>query len=165
MAAIEETLIIAPARRSSMYGRMFAGKTTREIEIDGAMPSRLIELNRPAHCRVTHIVVKYVDTSMLRDDIRYDLSDSLGVGHITGVRCRRAPFSMDDIHCFLGGIPVDVDAPHLSIAREQHGRRLVAQPRTDGTGAEQDCDLILKTFRHGCSAGSWTVALTLDGHN
>jgi hypothetical protein len=86
---------------------MLAGnETARNIEIDGAMPGRLIEFDRPAHCRVTHIIVKDIDTSVLRDDIRYDLSDSFGVRDVTGVRRRRSPFPANDVHRFLCGVSI-----------------------------------------------------------
>jgi hypothetical protein len=50
--------------------------------------------------------VKDIDTSVLRDDIRYDLSDSFGVRDVTGVRRRRSPFPANDVNRFLCGVSI-----------------------------------------------------------
>ena len=148
----------AGASLQHMRQDVLAGQeATGEVEVDGAVPAGLVELDRAAHLGIADVVVQDVDTAVAADHLVDDGLDRVRLRHVADGCFGPAALSRDDPDRLVRGLALDVDADDMgSVAGEQGGGRLAVAPtRPDRAGPEDDRNLVLQPVAHGCRSRSW----------
>jgi hypothetical protein len=130
---------------------MLAGKEAAlDVEVEGALPGGLVELDRAAHGGVANIVVQHVDLPVGGGHASHELGHSLRVGDVAGVGRGTPALAQDDADRFLRGRQADVDTDDVgAVACRHRCRRLAVAPAwADGASPEDDRGLVPQTIGH-----------------